>query len=70
MNGRDMGLKTCKPWLSPEVPNSPIDQFKVYRSLEVRNSVLEILVHILKESVDKMTVLNTNILHADMPLAL
>ena len=37
MNGRDMGLKTCKPWLSPEVPNSPIDQFKVYRSLEVRN---------------------------------
>lgn len=52
-------------------PNSPIDQFKVYRSLEVRNSVLEILVHILKESVDKMTIVNTNtILHEDMALAL
>lgn len=51
-------------------PNSPIDHFKVYRSLEERNPVLEILVNILKESVDKMTVLNTNILHADTPLAL
>ena len=42
--------RTCKPWLSPEVPNSPIDHFKVYRFLEVRNPVLEILVNILKES--------------------
>ena len=60
--------RTCKPWLSPEVPNSPIDHFKVYRFLEVRNPVLEILVNILKESIDKMT--NTDSLRAETPLAL